>query len=60
MEPTTRAEALRAAQRREAGLFPEGRPTLAQTGRLRDRYWRHFEDWLRTENIDFAALLSHC
>ena len=50
---------LRAAERSAAEPLQEGRPTLPITGRLRDRYWTQFEQWLVVEGIDFESLLHH-
>ena len=49
----------RAAERSAGEPLLETRPTLAATGRLRERYWAQFEGWLRSEDIDFESLLLH-
>ena len=59
MHPSTAADFLRAAERSAAEPLREGRPTLPITGRLRDRYWTQFEQWLLVEGIDFERLLLH-
>lgn len=59
MVPDTAAEAARAAERSANEPLLETRPTLAATGRLRERYWAQFEGWLRDEEIDFESLLLH-
>lgn len=59
MVPTTAAEIARAAERSAAEPLLQTRPTLAITERLRDRYWRQFEQWLGHEGIDFETLLLH-
>ena len=59
MVPGTAAEMARAAERLAGEPLQESRPTLASTGRLRERYWAQFEGWLRVEGIDFESMLLH-
>eukprot|EP00435_Cladocopium_sp_Y103_P061685 s1586_g23.t1 len=56
--PITAAERRKAEERATRPSLPVGRPTLEVTSRLRERYWKSFLDWTRSEGIDFLALLS--
>lgn len=58
MVPQNAGDFQRAQQRSGLGNLPEGRPVLARTGSLREKYFTTVLQWVDELGVDFDELLS--